>query len=80
MGVSMSQRPHKFSVGQAVEIVRTVLGLKAVGAYEICALVPAEEQHPQEPRYRIRSIAEKFERVVPECDLNLSRGSKPLFG
>jgi hypothetical protein len=76
----MSQRPHKFSVGQAVEILRTVLRLKTVGAYQICALVPAEEQNPQEPRYRIRSIAEKFERIVPESDLNLSRSSKPLSG
>jgi len=44
--------------------------LNADGEYEIRHLMP--EADPKDPSYRIKSIAEKHERVVPESELKLS--------
>jgi hypothetical protein len=66
---------HKFNVGQIVELEQRVLRSSAPGPYEIRHLVPASDGDPDDPRYRIKSIAEKHERVVPESELMASKGA-----
>jgi hypothetical protein len=57
----------KFLVGQAVEY--TPLGEKAAGLYTIIRQMPMEEQ-AFDLRYRIKSVAEAYERNVLECQLS----------
>jgi len=63
---------HKFNIGQIVELEPRMLRSSAPGPYEIRHLVPATERDPGDPCYRIKSIAEKHERVAPESELTLS--------
>ena len=63
---------HKFNIGQIVELTPTVLRSSALGPYEIRHLVPASDRDPDDPCYRIKSIAEKHERAALESDLALS--------
>ncbi len=63
---------HKFNLGQIVELAPRLLRSSAPGPYEIRHLVPASDRDPDDPCYRIKSIAEKHERVAPESDLTLS--------
>lgn len=63
---------HKFNLGQIVELAPRLLRSSAPGPYEIRHLVPASDRDPDDPCYRIKSIAEKYERVAPESDLTLS--------
>jgi len=63
---------HKFNVGQIVELDPRLIRLTAPGPYEIRHLIPASDRDPDDPCYRIKSIAEKHERVAPESDLTLS--------
>lgn len=63
---------HKFSVGQMVELMPSVLRAAAVGEYEIKQAMPPPDVSSQSPRYRIKSIAEKHERIVPESELTLA--------
>jgi hypothetical protein len=63
---------HKFNIGQIVELEPRVLRSSAPGPYEVRHLVPASDRDPDEPCYRIKSIAEKHERVVLESELKLS--------
>jgi hypothetical protein len=60
---------HKFSVGQLVELEPRMLRPCAPGSYEIRHLIPISEREPGDPSYRIKSAAEKHERVVAESDL-----------
>jgi hypothetical protein len=62
---------HKFTIGQTVELVPRLLRSSAPGPYEIRHLVPAYRE-PGDPCYRIKSLAEKHERVARESDLTLS--------
>ena len=55
---------HKFNIGQSVDLITTVIRPSAAGAYEIRHLVPAPDGSPENPRYRIKNIAEKHERVA----------------
>ena len=64
---------HKFNIGQIVELAPRVLRSSAPGPYEIRQLVPASDRDPGDPCYRIKSIAEKHERVAPESELTLSQ-------
>ena len=79
-GVSKSQLTkgglvaHKFTIGQIVDLEPRVLRSSAPGPYEIRHLVPVTERNPGDPCYRIKSAAEKHERVAPESDLTLSHG------
>jgi hypothetical protein len=66
---------HKFNIGQIVELERGALRLSAPGPYEIRHLVPASDRDPGDPCYRIKSIAEKHERVAPESELTLSQSA-----
>ena len=70
---------HKFTVGQAVALAPGVLRYAATGEYEIRCLVPAPDSDPKDPRYRIKNIAEKHERVACESELTLSRRADPAF-
>ena len=65
---------HKFDIGQIVELAPKVLRSSASGPYEIRHLVPASDRDPNNPCYRIKSIAEQHERVALESDLTLSVG------
>jgi hypothetical protein len=63
---------HKFTIGQRVELTPRLLRSSAPGPYEIRHLVPASDREPGDPCYRIKSMAEKHERVARESDLTLS--------
>lgn len=65
---------HKFNVGQIVDLEPRVFRSSAPGPYEIRHRVPATERDPGDPCYRIKSIAEKHERVAAESELTLSVG------
>jgi hypothetical protein len=41
--------------------------------YEIRRLVPASDSDPGDPRYRVKSIGESYERVVRESEITRSR-------
>ena len=71
--------PHKFSVGQVVDLVPRVLRAAAPGQYEVRRLMPASDRDAGDPSYQIKSIDEKHERVVFESDLTLSPRSGGLF-
>jgi hypothetical protein len=64
---------HKFVVGQSVGFTRSILRQAAAGEYEIRRLMPATDDDPGNPCYRIRSIAENYERAVFESEISLSR-------
>ena len=68
--------PHKFSVGQVVDLVPRVLRAAAPGEYEVRRLMPASDRDAGDPSYQIKSIDEKHERVVFESDLTLSARSE----
>ena len=65
---------HKFNIGQIVELEPGMLRSSAPGPYEIRHLVPASDRDPDDPCYRIKSVAEKHERVARESVLMLSTG------
>ena len=65
----MTDRVHKFKVGQTVDLVVSTFRRAAEGQYEIIGLRPADREIPQ---YRIKSSSELHERVVAESDLVLS--------
>lgn len=64
---------HKFSVGQLVCFTPTGPGAIA-GSYEVCRIMPSSD-YQQEPRYRIKSTAERHERVVTQSHLTLPDAS-----
>ena len=66
---------HKFTVGRIVELEPRVLRSSAPDSCEIRHLVPATERDPGNTCYRIKSTAEKHERVAAESDLRLSVGA-----
>ena len=69
-GVSaMTDRTHKFRIGQSVDLIPSLSRSAARGHYEIVSLRPAEGDNPQ---YRIKNRSESHERVVSESDLILS--------
>ncbi|HUI12049.1 MAG TPA: hypothetical protein VL048_01115 [Xanthobacteraceae bacterium] len=65
---------HKFNVGQIVELEPGSLRSAVLGPYEIRHLIPASDRDPGDPCYRIKSVAEKHERVAPESELTLAQG------
>jgi hypothetical protein len=69
--VGQNSVTHRYNVGQNVDLLHNVLRPAAPGPYEICRRVPASDHNPDEPRYRIKSIAEKHERLAPESELTL---------
>jgi hypothetical protein len=67
-----SPMAHKFDVGQLVDLELNSLRSAVRGPYEIRHLIPASDRDPGDPCYRIKSIAEKHERIAPESELTLS--------
>jgi hypothetical protein len=63
---------HKFQVGQLVDLELNSLRSAVRGPYEIRHLIPAADRDPEDPCYRIKSIAERHERVAPESELTLA--------
>jgi hypothetical protein len=78
---SRTRVAHKFTIGQAVALEARVQRPAAVGEYQILALVPAFDNEPGDPRYRIKNCDEKHERVAFESELTLAPGplSVPLL-
>jgi len=72
---------HKFTIGQVVALAARVQRPAAAGEYQILALVPAFDNDPGDPRYRIKNCVEKHERVACESELTLAPGrvSVPLL-
>jgi hypothetical protein len=66
---------HRFNIGQAVDLQPNVLRAAALGPYEIRYLIPARDNDPTDPRYRIKCDAEKHERIALESELTLSDGA-----
>ena len=56
---------HKFNVGQIVELEPGSRRSAVLGPYEIRHLIPASDRDPDDPCYRIKSIAEKHEHLKP---------------
>jgi hypothetical protein len=65
----MTDRSHRFKVGQTVDLIQSTFRSAASGQYEIVSLRPADGEIPH---YRIKSRSETHERVVAESDLILS--------
>lgn len=65
---------HKFKIGQIVELAPRVLRSSGPGPYEVRYLIPASDQDPSNPCYRIKSTAEKHERAAAQSELKLSVG------
>jgi hypothetical protein len=63
---------HKFSVGQVVDLVPTILRAAAAGQYEVRRLMPASDRDTANPGYQIKSVREPHERVAFESELTLS--------
>lgn len=62
-----SMTVHKFRVGQVVDFIPSRPGVPAsVRDYKILRLLPADGQMPM---YRIKTIAEPYERVAKENEL-----------
>jgi hypothetical protein len=71
---SIEENPmiYKFQVGQSVALIARSIRQAAPGTYEIIRLMPENEL---EPYYRIKSDAERHERVVAESELETSLNS-----
>jgi hypothetical protein len=65
---------HKYIVGQIVELTPSYSRAAATGEYEIRQTMPAPDISSASPRYRIKSAAEKHDRIVPESDITLPKG------
>ena len=71
---------HKYGVGQIVDLMHRPLRAAVAGEYEIRRLMPsASDGNPEDPFYRIKSIAEKHERVVPESELSLAASQREFL-
>ena len=70
---------HKFVVGQTVDLTPKKLRQAAAGEYEILRLMPAPEDDPGNPCYRIKSIAENHERAVCESEISPSGPFDSVF-
>jgi hypothetical protein len=62
----MTDQPHKFKIGQTVDLIPSTFRSAATGHYEIVSLRPAEGASPE---YCIKSKSESHTRVVSEGDL-----------
>lgn len=68
------QMDHRFAVGQIVELTPNAVRVAALGAYEIRQTMPAADVSSVSPRYRIKSAAELYDRIVSETELTLLDG------
>ena len=70
----MTDKTHRYKLGQMVEIMPTTLRARVTGQYEIIRLVPCDSNDPQ---YRLKSVSEKHERVLSEGELIPLDGREP---
>jgi len=63
---------HRFSVGQIVDLAYRMLQTAPAGQYEVRQLLPASDRDADDPRYRIKTVEEKYQRVAAESDLTLT--------
>jgi hypothetical protein len=71
--------PHKFKIGDIVTYVQP-WGARPVGPYDIIRLLPSDGP---DPAYRLKSQAEKHERIAKEYELrtvDVSAHSKGKLG
>jgi len=68
---------HKFTIGQTVHLAPSNVRKAIAGDYEVCHLMPASD-YQSEPRYRVKNLAERHERVVTESDLTLPQETANL--
>ena len=66
---------HKYAVGQIVELTPSSLRTAALGEYEIRQTMPTPDISSASPRYRIKSAAEIYERIVAESEITLPKGA-----
>ena len=52
---------HEFNIGQLVELKPSSFRSAVLGPCEIRHLIPASDQDSDDPCYRIKSMAEKYE-------------------
>jgi hypothetical protein len=72
-GMSKRLTDHKFRVGQMVDFVPSKTGVPASArSYKIVRVLPSEGG---EQLYRIKTIAEAFERIARESELLRTSGS-----
>lgn len=65
---------HKFRVGQTVGYARSHIGMvPSARLYKIVQLMPTEGQ---ERLYRIKAVAEVFERVARESELSIGTAAE----
>jgi hypothetical protein len=69
----MTERVHRFKVGQTVDLIPSTFRSAAKGTYQIVSLRPIEGGNTQ---YRIKSKSEAHDRVVSESDLVLAANMK----
>ncbi len=62
----MTDKLHRFKVGEWVDIVPSTLRSAEPGRYQIVRLIPSDSE---DPRYCVRSPNEAHDRVLPEGDL-----------
>ena len=63
-------KAHKFSIGQSVYLSGLLARSAAGGSYRIVKLLPPEAGDYQ---YRIKNVAEAYERVAKESQLERDR-------
>ena len=61
---------HKFTIGQMVHLAPSNSRNAVAGNYEVRHIMPTSD-YQSEPRYRIKNLEERHERVVTESDLML---------
>ena len=61
---------HKFTIGQTVHLALSNTRGAIAGDYEVRGLMPSSD-YQSEPRYRVKNLTERHERVVAESDLTL---------
>ena len=61
---------HKFTIGQMVHLALSNSRNAVAGNYQVRRIMPSSD-YQSEPRYRIKNLEERHERVVTESDLTL---------
>lgn len=69
---------HKFAVGQTVHFSPSLRHGAVAGDYVVRSLMPPSDTESA-PRYRIKSVVERHERVASESDLTLSDEPNTVF-
>jgi len=68
---------HKFAVGQMVVLAPSSSWSAPAGDHVIRHLIPKSDADADNPRYRVKSIVDSQERIVPQNHLTLSEDPSP---